>query len=232
MTNSKNDKIIFATKHQPPHDSHRLPFYTFDTFLTQVFMGFFCLFFICTLGAVPPQTSFLSTTPPRVFLSVSDFLSSTSDGFSLRTGSLQHTQVIVLFGGPQFEEAGPTVVKFEGSTLGSRGAGEHCHYCVEVSRVAAVALCSHGGSARRPHYRTATALPSPASLGFLQPLNLGSAHRKLVKEFFSLGTRNPLWQVRYLKYATHNWTKKKWREGCERVQLVLLEKIKQLWWGQ
>lgn len=152
-------------------------------------MGFFfCWFFICTLGAVPPQTSFLSTTPPRVFLSVSDLLSSTSDGFSLRTGSLQHTQVIVLFGSPQFEEAGPAVVEFEGSTLGSRGAGEHCHYCVEVSRVAAVTLCSHGGSTRRPHNRTATDLPSPASLGFLQPLNLGSAHRKLVKEFFSLRT--------------------------------------------
>lgn len=153
------------------------------------------MIFICTLEAVPPQTSFLTTTPPRVCLSVSAVPSSTSGfSFSLRTGSLQHAQVIVLFGGPQFEEAGPAVVKFEGSTLGSRGAGEHCHNCVEVSGVAAVALCSHdgsrpgGGSARRAHNRTTTALPSPASLGFLQPLNFGSAHRKLVEEFLSLRT--------------------------------------------
>lgn len=137
--------------------------------------------------------------------------------FSLRTGSLQHAQVIVLFGGPQFEEAGPAVVKFEGSTLGGCGAGEHCHHCVEVSRVAAVALCSHDGSGpassstRWAHNRTTTTLPPPASLGFLQPLNLGSTHRKLVEEFFSLRTRNPLRQVRYLKNPTHNWTKRKRR---------------------
>lgn len=191
--NSKNDKIIFATKHQPPHNSHLLPFYTFDTSFTQVFM-FFCLFFICTLEAVPPQTSFLTPLHQESFFPSLTFHPPPLMGFSLRTGSLQHAQVVVLFGGPQFEEAGPAVVKFEGSTLGSRGAGEHCHYCVEVSRVAAVALCSHDGSGpgsgsrRGAHNGTTTTLPSPASLGFLQPLNLGSTHRKLVEEFFSLWT--------------------------------------------
>lgn len=77
--NSKKDKIIFATKHQPPHNSHLLPFYTFDTSFTQVFMFFVFVFHLYTRSS-SPQTSFLTTTPPRVFLSVSDIPSSTSDG--------------------------------------------------------------------------------------------------------------------------------------------------------
>lgn len=91
--------MIFATERQPPHDSHLFPFLHLTCHLTEVSI-FFVLFLICTLGAVPLSPPSFSTTPPRVFLSVSDFLSSTSLLCSLRTGSLQHTQVIVLFGGP------------------------------------------------------------------------------------------------------------------------------------
>lgn len=188
--NSKNDKIIFATKHQPPHNSHLLPFYTFDTSFTQVYVFLF-VFHLYTRRS--PSSDLLSYhhSTKSLFLSLT-LRPPPLMGFSLRTGPLQHTQVIVLFGSPQFEEAGPTVVKFEGSTLGRRCAGEHSHYCVEVSRVAAVALCSHdgsgpsSGSTRRAHHWTTTTLPSSASLGFLQPLNLGATHRKLVEEFFRL----------------------------------------------
>lgn len=166
--------------------------------LTQVFFFFF-KFLNCTLRAVPLSPPSFSTTPLRVFLSVSltFFLSAPSLFLSLRTGSLQHSQVIVLFGGPQFEEAGPAVVKFEGSTLGSHGAREHCHYCVQVGRVATVALPSRNGPGpsggswpRRPCTRTgaAAACSSSASLGLLQPLDLGTAHRQLVEELLSLWT--------------------------------------------
>lgn len=178
------------------------PFIHLTHHLTQVFFFFF-FFLNCTLRAVPLSPPSFSTTPPRVFLSVClfDFLSSPSLFLSLRTGSLQHTQVIVLFGGSQFEEAGPAVVKFEESTLGSHGAGEHCHYCVEVSRVAVVAFRPSGGSwTWRPCTRTgATATcSSSASLGLLQPLDLGTTHQQLVEELFSFWTWYPFWQVRYL----------------------------------
>lgn len=178
------------------------PFIHLTHHLTQVFFFFF-FFLNCTLRAVPLSPPSFSTTPPRVFLSVClfDFLSSPSLFLSLRTGSLQHTQVIVLFGGSQFEEAGPAVVKFEESTLGSHGAGEHCHYCVEVSRVAVVAFRPSSGSwTWRPCTRTgATATcSSSASLGLLQPLDLGTTHQQLVEELFSFWTWYPFWQVRYL----------------------------------
>lgn len=179
--------------------------------LTQVF---FCFVFKLYTKSSP---SVLLPFPPlrqeSLFLSVSFtfFLSSPSLFLSLRTGSLQHTQVIVLFGGPQFEEAGPAVVKFEGSTLGSHGAGEHCHYCVEVSRVVAIALCSphsgpgpSGGSWPRGTCAGTGAAASSASLGLLQPLDLGTAHRQLVEELLCFWTRNPLWQVCYLENSTHH----------------------------
>lgn len=212
---NKNNKIIFATKHQSPHDSHPLPFYTFDTSFKS---SLFVCFLNCTLRAVPLSPPPFSTTPPSVSLSVCLFslLSSPSLFLSLRTGSLQHTQVIVLFGGPQFEEAGPAVVKFEGSTLGSHGVWEHCHYCVEVSWVVSIGLCSPSSHANpwacccswpmRPSTRTGptASCSSSASLGLLQPLDLGTAQRQLVEELFSLWTCNPLWKVCHLEDSTHH----------------------------
>lgn len=51
--NSKNDKIMIATKHQPPHISHLLPFYTFDTSFTQVFVFFLFDFHLYTRSSPP-----------------------------------------------------------------------------------------------------------------------------------------------------------------------------------
>lgn len=219
---NKNKQIIFSTKHQPPRDSHLRPFYTFDTLLNS--SSFFCFVFKFYTKSSPPQSSFLfhhstkslslclfcflSFFPPPLFL-------------SLRTGSLQHTQVIVLFGGPQFEEACCAVVKFEGSTLGSHGAGEHCHYCVEMSRIVAVTLKSPCGSWPRRTCTRAGATASrstSASLGLLQPLDLGTAQRQLVEELFRLWTGNPVWQVCYLKYTTHHWAKKKQEDSKRAIR--------------
>lgn len=66
-----NNKIIFATKHQPPHDSHPLPFYTFDTWFKSSFFFVFLLFFLnLYTKSSPPQSSPFSTTPTSVSLSV------------------------------------------------------------------------------------------------------------------------------------------------------------------
>lgn len=192
------------------------PFIHLTHHVTQVFF-FLVVFFKLYTKSSPPQPSFLfhHSTKSLFFLSLWLF-SSPSLFLSLRTGPLQHTQVIVLFGGPQFEEAGPAVVKFEGSTLGSHGAWEHCHDRVEVSRIAAVALRhgprpGRGSWPRGPCTRTGAtaACSSSASLGLLQPLDLGTTHRQLVEELFSIWTWNPLWQVCYLEYSTYHWTKKR-----------------------
>lgn len=180
------------------------PFIHWTHHLThQVF--FFCCFVLkLYTKSSPPQSSFLfhhSTKSLSFFLSLSlSFFPPPLFFLSLRTGSLQHAQVIVLFCGPQFKEARRAVVKFEGSTLGGHGAREHCHYCVEVSWVVTVTLhspCSHadpgpsrGSWPRRPCTRAgATAsCSSSASLRLLQPLDFGTAQRQLVEELFSLWT--------------------------------------------
>jgi len=170
------------------------------------------VFLNCTIRAVRLSSPSCSTTPPRVSLSVCLFHSVLPPPLSppsLRAGPLQHAQVIVLFGGPQFEEAGSAVVKFEGSTLGGHGAGEHGHDSVEVSRVDS--LPPHAGPEPgggpgpcRPPPGTGATAPSPASLGLLQPLDLGTAHGQLVEELLSLWSGDPLRQVRHLQDSTHH----------------------------
>ena len=71
-------------------------------------------------------------------LSLSLALSLSLSLSSLGAGSLQHAQVIVLFGGAQLKQAASAVVEFEGSALGGHGVGEHGHHRVQVCRVVAV----------------------------------------------------------------------------------------------
>jgi len=67
-TKTMNKKNTQQKPDQPPHDSHRLSFYTFDTLFNS---SIFCLFWFlsCTLGAVPLSPPSCSTTPLRVSLS-------------------------------------------------------------------------------------------------------------------------------------------------------------------
>lgn len=194
----KTKKMIKTNKsYLEPNTSH-LMFHTFFPFIHLTHQRKFCFFLFLKLytKSSPPQSSFLSHHSTK---SLCLSLSLSFHSLSLRTGSLQHTQVIVLFGGPKFEETGPTVVKFEGSTLGSHSARKHSHYSVEVSRVTPI----HLHSSRSSSWGTrATGSSSSASVRLLQPLDLGTTHRELVEELFSVWTWNPLWQVCYLQNST------------------------------
>lgn len=108
---------------------------------------------------------------------------------SLRARSLQHAQVVVLFGGAQFEQTPAAVVEFEGGALSRHGVGEHGHHGVEVSGVAGVSPSAAG---------------APGTLRVLQPLDLGAAERELVKELLGLQTGNALGEVSHLQHPTHH----------------------------